>query len=287
MKNRIILAAALALLGPCLRAQDRNLFEFKGGPSFSTYRYEGDVSSRTGLASGVDFALRYTHFFNSGLGAYAQLGSIDVYASEPEFFGVANKADGGNYMYRYTGGGDYRRMLEPVFTLGAAYRFGYGRFSFIPRAGVGLAGMYCGDLDYERRARSGDKGPEYFSEEAVRDVESFDYLIDGPTFESDRASFVLSAAFQLSYKFGHRLSVFVEPGFDWAPASVGIRKSSVQSSKLYDPRNWVEAVAYSSASDVWKKDMSTEKVESVNAHVAPFFHLDFGIGISLFKSKKR
>lgn len=281
MKYRIIATFACLLFGAGLYAQGIHTIDFKAGPAFNSFRYEGGASTEHGTASGFNLAVRYSYFFDGQIGMYAQLGIDKVYASEAVYFGTANKADGEKYMYRYSSSSEYSKMLEPMLTVGAAYQLYLGSLNIVPRFGAGLAVLDCSGLDYERRARDGQTGPEYFLISTLKGEKKIDYLIDSPTYSRSSIAPVFSSSLQFAYSFGSDVSLFIEPGIDWTPTSLRFEKTVTQSAKQYDPSNWAEAVAYSSANDQWKIDPESRKTENVRVRTAPFFSVDFGIRINL------
>lgn len=282
MKNlRFILTLALALLGADLYAQGIHTIDLKTGATFNSFIYDGDVSAVRGTAYGYNGAIRYTFFFDGHVGAYAQLGAQNAHASEALYFGTADKADGGKYLYRFSSGTIYHKALVPTFTLGAAYRFDFGLFNITPRIGAGLAwNNYC--LEYERCARDGQTGPEYYLYEYARKSSSVGYLIDAPESTVNVPVLLLGSSIQFSYSVADDISLFIEPGIDWTPAPINIEKTVTPSARMYEPENWVEAVAYASGADQWQIDYDSRKTEKVSTPSTPFFYIDLGLRIKLY-----
>lgn len=280
--KKIIIIPAIALILQCTLIQARNIhtIDVKAGAAFNAFSYDGAVSKEKGIASGLSTAVRYSYFRDGLFGGYVQFGTGTLYASDVAFFGTANKADGNKYMYRFSNGSEYGCSLSPVLSVGAAWRLNLGNFDITPRIGLGIADLNCGKLAYETIARDGNGGPQYYSICPVRNFEKVNYLIDGPVYEVGTTALVFCSSLQLSLPVSRKLALFIEPAMDWAPATRFYEKSVISSKRLYEPDNWVEAVAYS-GNDQWVIDRDSAKTTEIKARPAPFFSVDLGLRIQL------
>lgn len=274
----LLLAAPLLASGQCAL---NHTIELYGGPALGSYSWSGESTSARGFTNGGDGGLRYTCYFNDMWGAFLSISSFGTDAFEPEFFGVVNKADGGRYLYRFNSGNSYSQYFPGSYTAGVACRLGAGRFGFVPRLGAGIGIMSSEYFGFERRSRDGSTGPEYFNCRIANHPESCDYLIDDTVTYSDWSCFMVTAGLQVTYRPDRLLYVFVEPGLNWAPGKVDVKHEHTGSVRKYEPINWVEAVAYADATDIWTKDTGSTTSMEERWNCAPVFTFNFGIGINL------
>lgn len=276
-KSILILAFLLLSLG--LSAQNSAL-ELMGGFSIEPYTIKGDAGSALGSATGGNGYLRFTYFFSEHWGTFAQFGSESVTSDESSFFGAMNKADGGKYRYRFSGWSGLSNELD-VVSVGAAYRWNSGIFRFTPRVAIGLGTFDGYDYAYERQAREGSSGPEWFLFSPVGEAVYYDYLIDSRIdYYTIPTVLLLSADFQIAVRPTARFYVFAQPGITFAPTPFDVEDTKYSAAKSFEPANWAEAIAYSGRSDAWQQDPDSKVTSVEKAFASPFFHLNFGIGIN-------
>lgn len=293
MRMKTIAIAALAMaVQVWAGAQERSAalpaahsLEFFGGVSSGFFPVATDKGTVHGLTSGSDWGFRYTFFFSENWGIYTRIGVMELSTDDVNFFGAANKADGGKYRYR-SGYSSWRASLDPVFTIGAARRIPLGKMTIVPRAGIGLADIMDNEYYFERIPRDGSTGAEYFSSKPLIGSKSADYLMDQSYVSSYMTRPVISADCQVDFSLSKWLYVFVQPGFVWSPLPYQVERSKTGSKAMYSPANWVEAVSYAGAKDQYTIDPESKVSESVRTVLTPFFNLDFGVGITFGPRKK-
>lgn len=279
MKKIALMFAAFMTMAGTAAAQD-HYFEFAGGASMAPFSCTGNAGTAHGTATGGNVNIRYTCFFSEHWGAFAKIGSCYAGAADREYFGALNQADGGKYLYRFNRG-NYDSGFEGALTIGAAYRMEIGQFSIIPSAGIGVGSLSAANFSFERRSRDGSTGPEYFSYRPVGKDVSEDYLIDRyPTYEYP-SPFIISADLQLTYGINNTVYFFVQPGFLWSPAKVSLECEYTRSMQKYAPINWVEALSYADAADLWEKDLNSMTTSTDRWSLAPVFNINAGIGINI------
>lgn len=283
----LIMISALPSALSAQRSYYPGALEFGGGPASGIFRVDGENGKVLAAAGGGSYFLRYTHYLGGSFGVYAQVKDVLVDSYDYQYFGAMNKADGGKYRYRFNSG-CYDLEYAPLFTAGAAYRRCYGPFDLVFRAGLGY-GERNYDFSYERQARDGSKGPEYFSVSTVWKGKTEDYLIDdGYQYHTYYYSpaLVFSASAQFVWKVMKRLYLFGEAGLDCSPSKSEVSITRTGSKTDYDPINWVEAVSYADRKDLWTRDYSSEKTTTDRLGMGTHLNLSFGIGVNLWKTNR-
>ncbi len=279
MKKIALLFAAFMAMAGTAAAQD-HYFEFAGGGSLEPFSCTGNAGKARGTATGGNVNIRYTCFLSEHWGAFAKFGTYYAGADEHDYFGALNQADERKYLYRFNRG-LYDATFSETLTIGAAYRMEFGRFSIIPSAGIGIGNLDAANFSFERRSRDGSTGPEYFSYRPVGKDVSADYLIDRyPTYKYP-SPFMLSADLQLAYGMNDMVYFFIQPGFLWTPAKISLECVYTRSMQKYSPINWVEALSYADAADLWEKDLNSTTTSTDKWSIAPVFNINAGIGINI------
>ena len=286
MKRALLLFLLLCSI-PALSQEyyGSHTIEAQFGPSFSPYSYSGEVSRVNGAVAGFAADLRYTWFFERNFGVYAKGFTSSGSAYEEDFFGVVNKADGEKYRYRFTSGYELCKEMKGA-CVGLAGRFDRSPFSLRPRLGIGVGEFSPVEYTYERQSRDGLTGTRFCTVKSVWEESAGpDYLIDcDDTYVSYyTTAFVLDASLQLCWTLWEGFFVSAEVGALYSPTRYSSRVSTMDSKLKYEPSNWVEAVAYADARDVWVKDESTAVSTVMKENIGSILRFSIGIGVNFGK----
>ena len=162
--------------------------------------------------------------------------------------------------------------------LGGFYRLQFNRFSLMPRVSIGINYPVTQTIEYQRISRSGDSGPEYFYIHSPK-VEVNDFLINSYEEYKEERLLQFGASCQLTYKVFKHLYAYVEPGLNYSPFKLSEVCDHYESKRYSEPSNWVEAVDQGAYEQSLIKDEASKSSTLEKRSFAPFFYVNFGVGI--------
>lgn len=286
MDKRVIFTSLVAMI-ICLPAisQDKLAgkisLETGGGSAAQILNVKGESTSSHLFAPGTSTVLRVNYHISNSWGVFLQFDYQDASLSDDEYFRVLNKADGGKYKY-----GMYSYWYTPIcqsqtnVQFGSFYRLKLNRFALMPRFSVGIGYPTTLEIEYQRILKSSSDGrPEYFSIHSPQ-AEQEDYLINPRGSYLTENLLQFETSLQVLYEPWKHLYFFMEPGLTYSPGKVSVVTESYKSKQYYpDPSNWAEAVTRPEYGNYWVKDENSKTVSTEKVGFAPFFFINFGIGV--------
>lgn len=159
MKSRLtlllIIITALTVHGQD-NGYNKNSIELRTGAtlaSINMFEHQGNKVSATGL----DFSLRYTRYFDRHWGAFLQGDLSSGSARRKTYFEKLDRLDGKRYAYTpFKSGATSPARSHAGMFAGITYRYDINRWSFSPRIGAGAASYYLKQNRYYRTEGEGE-----------------------------------------------------------------------------------------------------------------------------------
>ena len=284
MKKTFLLSAAMLLVGiPVFSQNDisgKISLETGGGWAGQVLKVQGEQGSDLFTATGSSTCLRMNYHINNNWGLSLEMNYQWASFSEADYFGALNVADGGRYKYGlYEWWNSYLSQSQSNLMLGGFYRVQHKRFTLVPRVSIGISFPSTMNFEYKRISKSGDSGPEYFYIHSPK-VEVNDFLINSYEEYQEERLLQFGASCQLTYKVFKRLYAYVEPGLNYSPFKLSVVCDHYESKRYSEPSNWVEAVDQGAYEQSLIKDEASKSSTLKKRSFAPFFYVNFGVGIS-------
>lgn len=251
--------------------------ELSLGYAGSPYTVKGDMGNATGVLNGASFNFRFSGMFSKHVGAFFQLGLAGTGASDYNYFGTLNRADGD--MYRYSGYTADCQYL-PSLLVGPVARYDFGKCSLRPRVGIGVTWYSTYENSYKRIGR--DKDPHtdpatyfnyYYSQTGG------DFLIDADGYSGNYfvPSFVVSPSLQLTYTIRTHCFFSVEAGYNILTKRMTEAVYRAESVSAYNPETFVEELYFSDYIGTWCEGPGALASRTVG-RARDFFYVNVGIG---------
>ncbi len=158
--KRFILTTIVATICTAICAQNmepkKNAIDIGTGATLGTVKIF-EHKGQNAFATGIDFSLRYTRFFDRHWGAFIQGDLAFNSAPRNAYFGKVKALDGNRYAYNWfkTGSTTQGRSYSGVF-VGGTFRYDIRRWSLRPRMGIGVTGYNLKYSRYYRTPTNGD-----------------------------------------------------------------------------------------------------------------------------------
>ena len=159
--KRSLLVALLSVMTVAAGAQkhefSRNAIDIGMGATFS-YIDMPEYMGKKAFATGADFGLRYSRYFTKEWGAFLQ-GEIKGNSSPSAlYFSKLETLENNQYTYEgfKTGPESPGRLFYGIFA-GGVYKYDIGRWSFIPRVGLGVTEYHSKNNRYYRIPANGEE----------------------------------------------------------------------------------------------------------------------------------
>lgn len=286
MDKKVIFTSLVAMI-ICLPAisQDKVAgkisFETGGGSAAQILNVKGESTSSHLFAPGTSTVLRVNYHISNSWGVFLQFDYQDVSFSDADYFGTLNKADGSKYRYgTINSWNSWLGQSQSSVLFGGFYRLKLNRFALMPRFSVGIGYLATLEIEYQRIQKISSEGrPEYFYIHSL-EAEQEDYLINPGTSYLTESLLQFETSLQVLYEPWKHFYFFMEPGLTYSPGKVSVVTESYKSKQYYpDPSNWVEAVTRPEYGNYWVKDENSKTVSTEKVSFAPFFFINFGIGV--------